>query len=75
MLVRWELFFKFQGRRNRVEKNKLVFCLLPFVLAGRSVISPLTAINRQACSPPCPGRASFWLQRVHSSVLQVAVSP
>ena len=55
MLVRWELFFKFQGRRDRVEKNKLVFCLLPFVLAGRSVISPLTAINRQACSPPCPG--------------------
>lgn len=54
MLVRWELFFKFQGRRDRVEKNKLVFCLLPFVLAGRSVISPLTAINRQACSPPCP---------------------
>ena len=40
MLVRWELFFKFQGRRDRVEKNKLFFCLLPFVLAGCAHIDP-----------------------------------
>ena len=39
MLVRWELFFKFQGRSNHVEK-KVVFCLLPFMLAGCAHIDP-----------------------------------